>query len=430
MMMAIHFIPMLIFIVQVLFNGCFGTTVPPRMKKKPSEFGNKTHHHITRLGPHKQSTKSIDSNHLLKLFSSSSTTKLFNNLPTVLILPLKNTEGGDGDYFSRKDLFPGLDDNSINMNFIKHEQDVMFYLWLKNKYHKTINFTYRNADIFFVPTMVPQDTYALERETWVKIDGSITQMRKLMKITTSHGFMAGATHPNTLVALRSFYSQVRNIADLFVFRVDGENTLNYGRNIYVPYVINIDMQDFASYDEERKYLIMAACRETMFHKDNRIWRSRLYERWHNVAPKSNISLLLNHDEFDDVLANSEFCAILPGDTASTSKLYKALFLGCIPVIFVSYFGQLPFHKFLKWSDFAIIVYKDILYNFHKMDALLNHIIMVRQNQTLFHQYRHNVELARHLFDYYRYDWPSVYHLSLLEVLQRARHHERQMFLPN
>ena len=64
-----------------------------------------------------------------------------------------------------------------------------------------------------------------------------------------------------------------------------------------------------------------------------------------------------------------------------------------------------------------------------MESLLQHIIQIRQQEEVFEEYRKNVELARHLFDYYRYEWPSVYHLTLLEIARHSQRFESEMFIP-
>lgn len=440
----------MLLVVMLLLLFCFTSPtlndngiVPPRLRKR--SHGNFEIRNRKEIGAHKPPAKNVNDKALFSLFFSSNVSKLFSNLPQVYILPIKdgiskvNVQFGnehDVDWKTNVDLFEILDLKSLAMNYVKHEQDILFYLWLKQKYHKTVwnqdklqSKQLSKSDIFFVPTLIPQDTYSLDKDTWIQLDTAIGNMRKMMNMTLNHGFIAGCSHPNTLVALRSFYPLVRNVADLFILRVDGDNTLSNGRNIYIPYIVNVDMQDYHSYDEERKYLIMAACRETLFHKDNRFWRSLLYKQWHELAPKSNISTLLNHDEFDSVLANSEFCVVTPGDTTSSSKLYKALFYGCIPIIFISHYAQLPFYKFIRWSSFSIIVYKDVIYNDQMMMKLLHHVVMLRQNQSAFQEYRRNVELARNLFDYYRHEWPSVYHLTLLEVSYRSHYQERHIFIP-
>jgi hypothetical protein len=112
---------------------------------------------------------------------------------------------------------------------------------------------------------------------------------------------------------------------------------------------------------------------------------------------------------------SDFCAILPGDTTSTAKLYKAIFAGCIPIIFLSFPGELPFFHFIDWSKFSVIVAKDILNSAVSMNELLAYLQNIRKDQVLLAKYKQALSDVSIIFDYSRSDWPSVYHMTLLEL---------------
>eukprot|EP01037_Dinobryon_pediforme_P030993 gene30993-35292_t len=77
----------------------------------------------------------------------------------------------------------------------------------------------------------------------------------------------------------------------------------------------------------RKYVIMAPLREApgkseAFH----LYRTRLYCHLRALnLDKALISNNMKSADFDKGMETSLFCLILPGDTPSTAKLYKAIF---------------------------------------------------------------------------------------------------------
>jgi hypothetical protein len=116
------------------------------------------------------------------------------------------------------------------------------------------------------------------------------------------------------------------------------------------------------------------------------------------------------------------------DTPSTSKLYKALFSGCIPVVFVSFPSQLPFYLILDWSKIAIVVMKDLIRIPGKIDLLLAQLKKIRSNTSLLNSYKENVAKVAPLFDYSHWKWPSVYHLTLLQLKLSIQQDKKLLFL--
>jgi hypothetical protein len=121
------------------------------------------------------------------------------------------------------------------------------------------------------------------------------------------------------------------------------------------------------------------------------------------------------DAFSHALNTHDFCIILPGDTASTSKLFKAIFSFCIPVIFVNYNRQLPFSRILDWDKFSVLEPVESTKSKNKMRDLVNKLRVLRSNETALFNMKSALKNAAPLFDYDRTSWPSVYHLTLLEI---------------
>ena len=122
--------------------------------------------------------------------------------------------------------------------------------------------------------------------------------------------------------------------------------------------------------------------------------------------------------FDDALRNSDFCFILPGDTPSTSILYKAVFAGCIPVIFVAFpeqSEQLPFYLLLNYSSFSIVVCKDVVFSDEAISSLLAQLNTINQDKVLFCAMKHALGRIALAFDYTRKVFPSPYHLFLVQL---------------
>eukprot|EP01040_Poterioochromonas_malhamensis_P014917 gene14917-16604_t len=286
--------------------------------------------------------------------------------------------------------------------------------------------------------------------------------------TLENTFVA-ASYLDQTRPIQYLFHFTRNIRDVHFLRVDNELTPN-GRDLFIPYYIsriryqaltniNITLSLTKALREQRfndnmttnslnattpslpstinphqlykrkKYFFMAACREPPGKGENsRLYRTSLYESLKEYNAKDSIvSRRMTSYQFDYVMFNSDFCFIIPGDTSSTSKLYKAIFSHCIPVIFISYPSQLPFYHFIKWESFAIIVYKDIIKNSQKLRQLLDFLSLLRNHNDYMNklnELKRNLFSVSILFDYDKYDYPSVYHLLLME-LQYTIQHEQQ-----
>eukprot|EP00981_Chlorochromonas_danica_P001744 scaffold376_cov164-Ochromonas_danica.AAC.6 len=124
---------------------------------------------------------------------------------------------------------------------------------------------------------------------------------------------------------------LRYVQDIHHFRSDNMFTPN-GRDVFVPYVVR--RPDNSSHLlsnnnllDERKHVFMAPLREApSLAEPYRLFRSRLHSHLQTLyLDKALISNNMTLAEFDKGLETSLFCLILPGDTSSTAKLYKAIF---------------------------------------------------------------------------------------------------------
>jgi hypothetical protein len=347
-------------------------------------------------------------------------------LPTVLMLPIDST-------FSSKAVW---NKNVASFQLSEHSQDVYFYHFLKRSYEKFIPYREDSAevaDLFYVPTAASAKDLSASQKFWTDLDKEIHRISvtgKIRNFVLDRSFMV-ATFPGQTRPIQSLQPLMRNVRDFRFFRSDNDMTPN-GRDIYIPYSLIRSHYNTSSSSKKgkKKYFIMAVCREAAGGGENRrVWRTSLFEKLTKLFPKlsdssstaltassaSLISKNVSSGEFNHGLIDSDFCFIIPGDTPSTSKLYKAIFSGCVPVIFTSFPSQLPFYHFIDWSTFAIIVLKDYIRLSDKIEQLINYLKDLREDESRLSQYKENLEKAASLFDYSRTKWPSVYHLSLLEL---------------
>ena len=133
--------------------------------------------------------------------------------------------------------------------------------------------------------------------------------------------------------------------------------------------------------------------------------------------KKDVIVSIDQLNLQALFSMSDFCVILPGDTSSSSKLYRAIFQGCIPVVFVSFYDQLPFSHFIDWSLFSVVLLKDVIYFEAALIELLQYLRLIRQNRSLLFQFKRNLDVASSLFDAEVNTWPSLYHLTILQLVE-------------
>lgn len=296
-----------------------------------------------------------------------------------------------------------------------HGHDSHFIAWLTNgSYGPLLVNSSVDADLYFLPVHQPADWHP--EESWFfELDLEISKIaEKIVPATFAlDRVFVAATCP--LAVRQTIKAQLRNVDDIRMLRVDNDLTTN-GRDIFVPYVVQRNIWN-SSIALPKKYFMVAACREAGGFLDSiRAWRTKLFHQWQFV-PHSIISNNLPAAEFDKAFRSSDFCLIIPGDTSSTAKLYMAIFTGCVPVVFLSYKGQLPFSAFIDWSIFSILVLKDVINNKPAMKELLQHLHQIRRNPHHMTRLRRYLNTAADLFDWTQNEWPSPFHLVLLELFK-------------
>eukprot|EP00981_Chlorochromonas_danica_P003439 scaffold654_cov207-Ochromonas_danica.AAC.24 len=337
------------------------------------------------------------------------------SMPTVFVLPSRHAR-----QFSKTQCNKFVD-------FRDHSQDILFYCFIVHHYPCTIPTIPTNdeaVDLFFyyvVGFHKPQAVW-----DWHKYDDFLHEftmknpLSHTVDFTLDKTFCVG-THPLETKDLHQLNWWLRYVQDVHHFRSDYMLTPN-GRDVFIPYAVKRppDSSNLLSNEnllDRRKHVFMAPLRESPGLAElTRLYCSRLHSYLQTLhLDKALISDNMTSVEFDKGMETSLFCLILPGDTPSTAKLYKAIFRGCIPVIFVSFPAQLPFYKFIDWYSFSLIFYKDDINYPHKINTIIETMYNMSRNADELKRMR--VSLAKHavLFDYNRMEWPSVYHLSLLSL---------------
>lgn len=314
--------------------------------------------------------------------------------------------------------------------FPKHGQDMLFHCFLLYFYPMTIVnvTTVTHVDIFYLPliTLIAGSHdlhYSLS--SWGEIDRFLhnfvlnNSIANLTHFNLDKTFCID-TNPTETMFLQNMNS-LRYVQDIHHFRSDEILTPN-GRDIFIPYVLLPYPKQ--STIEHKQFVLMAPLREAGGNGETyRLFRTRLYHQLQKLRlSNALITINMTTKEFDQGMYNSLFCLILPGDTPSTAKLYKAIARGCIPVIFLSYIDQLPFNSFIDWSSFSLYFYKDDINYFDRVSIIVQTIYNISEDCNKLA--RMHASLAKHaiLFDYRRVEWPSVYHLALLslfEITQRS-----------
>eukprot|EP00981_Chlorochromonas_danica_P008105 scaffold2007_cov161-Ochromonas_danica.AAC.5 len=351
-------------------------------------------------------------------------------LPSVFVLPSPHAK-----HFSK------LECDKID-DMHDHSHDILFYCFIVYHYPRAIKTIKSNeaVDLFFYHL-----SGAHKPAVWYKYDHSPhvqkvawnTYNEFLRNFTMNNALAKQVdfnldktfcidTHPLETAVVHHISDGLRYVEDIHHFRSDNCLTLN-GRDVFIPYVVvpPATSRDLMSNHElflHRKYVLLAPLREAGGNLEpERLFRTRLYYHLKSLLlEKALISNNMTPPEFDEGMENSLFCLILPGDTPSTAKVYKAIFRGCIPVIFVSFPAQLPFYQFIDWSSFSLIFYKDDLNYPDKIDGIVQTIYNMSRNVDELKRMR--VSLAKHavLFDYSRWEWP-IYSklLYLTEAVQRG-----------
>jgi hypothetical protein len=219
---------------------------------------------------------------------------------------------------------------------------------------------------------------------------------------------------------------MRTLLDIRWLRVDGEKSIN-SRQLMVPYVVAQPQvpSSVRKYESRRHLLFVAAKVSNAFSSgmEERNWRAQS-ARFFSIngtvgrAPHHRVTLLdhqLTQEEFSNYTWKSHFCLLIPGDTGSSARLYKYMFSGCIPVVLMSSPELLPFNRFVNWTAFSVVRDVSILYSLARMRQLVAHLRSIAAEIHGLRRMRDNLARACELFDWRREQFPSPYHLALLDL---------------
>eukprot|EP01038_Epipyxis_sp_PR26KG_P004444 gene4444-6286_t len=285
----------------------------------------------------------------------------------------------------------------------------------------------RKSNYYFLPAF-PNICQAfssirLNYSWWYSLDGVVQSVsKKTPNLWLDRVFMSSPFPHAQPVA---FNPRMRNMGDIRYFRLDPQKTVQ-GREVYIPY--SVSSAWFAAGDplQPRNRFMFGLLNERSFMNDDKIrkWRENLRNSLNSIKNNNSTKHIMQNNYFPKSLPNnqfmtemkdSDFCLIVPGDTDSTSRLYKAIFSGCIPIVFLTYPSELPFSHFVNWKAFSIVLMKDMINRPNEIRALYKELSKLRENSKQLRNYKMNLFYAKRLFDFSILTWPSVYHLSLLEM---------------
>lgn len=340
---------------------------------------------------------------LLRHANELSTVPLYESLPKIYILPI------DSKFYDNARSFLGPE--------CEHCQCSLFLEWLNTSYHNTVQ-SGDDAQYYYIPAC--RKVSWEENEWWYALSkelGAIAENASY-PFSLDRSFLP-ATVP--IWTTHEFNPNSRNIFDIRLLRYDIDKTSN-GRDIFVPYAY-LDKTKFANpqstYDlMPKKLFIFAPCAEAGGMMEGRGWRTKIFQMWKNTAQSYIIQEKVAFDKYLAAMQNSDFCLVMPGDTTSTGKLSQYLFAGCIPVIFVSFYSQLPFFDLIEWGMFSVVVMKDLINYKDGMDELMKMLQEIRADTKKLSSMKHSLVQARSLLDYTRHEWPSVYVHDIVTKLKR------------
>ena len=325
--------------------------------------------------------------------------KLFKDLPICYILPIQQ---------------------SYNLNCYKnysqlglyheHNHDLLIHDFLKEKYHRTTR-VHTSESIFFLPVYT-SDCYGYNAKqpfSWKNLEKDVAIIADQVENFVADRTFVSSSFPHSIPS--AAYGKLRYVYDLRYIRVDNAFTAN-GRDVYVPYVVDDEVL-VEMININRTQFLFAPCRPSAGKLDeSRNWREKAFEGLRHL-PNSSVVRNIDEVSFQRAMKSHLFCAIIPGDTGSSSKLYKAIFYGCIPIVFYSSLTHLPFNRFLDWTSFSVLIPKEQL----NSRVLLNRTIssLMQIDYQRIRRYQRNLQIVAPLFRWSNSNWPSLYHFMLLEV---------------
>lgn len=78
---------------------------------------------------------------------------------------------------------------------------------------------------------------------------------------------------------------------------------------------------------------------------------------------------LDYGDYASLLATSNFCFLLPGDTQSSRRLSDAVIAGCLPVFLGPPYHSMPFSKKIRYQDFSILMHIREFENLQRINTI-------------------------------------------------------------
>ena len=232
---------------------------------------------------------------------------------------------------------------------------------------------------------------------WKELDVQVNAYAMQHEDVTLDRIFIVSTHPHLvpppILDGLPLNKELRNVMDIRYMRSDNQETPN-GRDVFVPHVVRFHHDDYRAGSGgmspnlnqtvvRRQYFLFAPCLGKWDDRRRR-WPAKAFNLLRNVSDSIVINDNHKYDskKFDLAMKTSDFCIILPGATTSSVECWKAIFAGCIPVVFLTNKQQLPYDTFLDWSRFSIVVLKDILNKRRDFQILLQRLQDIRNNPKM------------------------------------------------
>lgn len=128
--------------------------------------------------------------------------------------------------------------------------------------------------------------------------------------------------------------------------------------------------------------------------------------------KENSRQVLKTGESSTLYSNSQFCAILGGDTRASKRLFDAIDSLCIPVIFdpllaLPFASDIPYDRFIVFSPF-IRKTEDVRDTIHKLKQIPESEVVAKQNLILKY---------RNLLSYFRNDKVNAIDMIIMRIFK-------------
>lgn len=248
--------------------------------------------------------------------------------------------------------------------------------WLRKDYTKTVA-DCKKADYYFAPSTTRDclntpklpshrnDLFEYANLWWTPLEKEITGFAVVCPAFSLDRVFIEASFPHDHPPLSPDHPspQLRDIMDVRFLRSDNTLTTN-GRDVRIPFLIDQKYAGTYVFDptdyKPRKLFLLVTCNDSWEDRD-RAWCTHAFNMLNYMdIQNAFISVKVEEPLFAESVLTSDFCFILPGDYPIVWTMYQALLSGCIPVLFLSFQSELPFHELLDWSKFSVVVLKDIL----------------------------------------------------------------------